>query len=1583
MNKAFVAILVAAVLYLTANAEIKVAIHKDSCNSASLNPAYSSRKSIEAQLTINGKIKGTAVADSDFTSANLANYDVIYLGCGGKDTELDALSTSAAQAIVNFVNNGGGLVLSATSATAFSAARSVLEPIMPVPSNSMAWAKTSTQNTVPLLTVTQQHYITSHAITSQYVAPLAFAFYVQSQPKSDWTSIADVSANTAECCLGFSSCDDSYCDPYVSQGILVKQFSSGGRVAYINFPFCGYEMFGPHNLRAGNINQLFLNMFYWTSGKCKGAANECNNHGACTGLNTCSCESGWDGEYCNQPSCNDVQCKNGGTCVAPNTCSCVGHFRPPDCSGCVYPYAGSDCTSFSQIQDPSFELTPNSFWQYSDTSVVVESSGTVTPKNETKMLAFTGSKKTFTVAQNLYIMNSDGASPYLSFYYRTGSSLGSSTLQILVNNTPVWTSPASVVNDWTNVRVTLANYSSDDGIKNTLTIKATMASTTEAFYVDLVENAFPVCDPECHNGVCILKDNGEVGCVCDFYHAGPTCDDPRCGDGRIDYPEACDDGNDKSGDGCSSTCQVEDGWQCDDAGRPCTDICGDGRTVSDDEDACDDGNFINGDGCNSQCKVERGYTCTKSKTSKSVCSVMCGDGLILGFEACDVARNNTAHAAGCSSDCSKITDGWDCTKFYNKYGNDCIEVNCGDGRRTSNEECDDGNNDDGDGCSHDCKIERGWYRSEGADAFPLSIMRTRCGDGITMGEEKCDSTYKCTTECVPEPGYICTVDPDTLKSDCEILCGDSVVIFPEQCDDGNTKDGDGCSSKCKVESGYHCVDKDNCVKVEKNVCGDGVTHSPETCDIGSHSSPGCKNCVKTSGWECDSESCWTVCGDGILTEDEYCDCGPSNPFCAEDNGCVNCKSLVDESMYICKNLTFDGITYSNCRTRCGDGIRTANEQCDDNNTRDGDGCSRDCKLEAGWTCDTPLNGVTVCTSICGDKITVKGETCYEGEDTLGCINCQLEYGYVCNKDGYDCHCVHGDGKKCKEEECDDGDPDSKGCVQGKVASGWECFNYNDTPSICIEKVCGNGEVSSDEQCDDGNTVDGDGCSSTCKLESDALFQCTVSPDRKEKTICKPRVCGDGVITDDEQCDDGNLVDGDGCSSKCVIEKFYRCLEYNGKSVCFHQCVKGDGYHNEQCDGAETEECDDGNLIDGDGCSSNCTVEPGYACEDNSEGLSSCHPVVCGDGKRECDEKCDDGNTDNGDGCSYDCKIEAGYKCYENNKKSTCRSYCGDGMKSANEECDDGNFVGGDGCSPTCKIEHGYSCFVDYLDEKCKQGSCISQCFATCGDGIVAQEEECDDGNSFQGDGCYNCKLESEDWRCKGEPSECILRKCTLADPEATLTHILCAGSAAGVIDVTVNTTEEFVTKVWKESASEPSSFQSTTHYTNLVAGNYFVKAALVGFMDCTSMISVTIQEPAAFSNMFVKYETGFGWPSSCSNADGFIKWNPKGGVKPYKFYFANRTVSESGEFNNVNITEFLSGPPTMVDANNCTRTMEFDPEYWPGADSCKQEVVPYLKEGSIALAAAFVVAIVLGISYSCWSSKRQVPKNWKGGKGKK
>ena len=49
-----------------------------------------------------------------------------------------------------------------------------------------------------------------------------------------------------------------------------------------------------------------------------------------------------------------------------------------------------------------------------------------------------------------------------------------------------------------------------------------------------------------------------------------------------------------------------------------------------------------------------------------------------------------------------------------------------------------------------------------------------------------------------------------------------------------------------------------------------------------------------------------------------------------------------------------------------------------------------------------------------------------------------------------------------------------------------------------------------------------------------------------------------------------------------------------------------------------------------------------------EGKSKCFTPVCGDGFREAvkglAEACDDGNSDDGDGCSGECSIEAGFAC---------------------------------------------------------------------------------------------------------------------------------------------------------------------------------------------------------------------------------------------------------------------------------------------------------------------------------------------------
>ena len=66
-------------------------------------------------------------------------------------------------------------------------------------------------------------------------------------------------------------------------------------------------------------------------------------------------------------------------------------------------------------------------------------------------------------------------------------------------------------------------------------------------------------------------------------------------------------------------------------------------------------------------------------------------------------------------------------------------------------------------------------------------------------------------------------------------------------------------------------------------------------------------------------------------------------------------------------------------------------------------------------------------------------------------------------------------------------------------------------------VCGNNVLETGEECDDGNLVDGDGCSSVCATEVAS-------------------VCGNNILETGEGCDDGNLVNGDGCSRMCRDEE---------------------------------------------------------------------------------------------------------------------------------------------------------------------------------------------------------------------------------------------------------------------------------------------------------------------------------------------------------------------------------------------------------------------------------------------------------------
>jgi len=185
--------------------------------------------------------------------------------------------------------------------------------------------------------------------------------------------------------------------------------------------------------------------------------------------------------------------------------------------------------------------------------------------------------------------------------------------------------------------------------------------------------------------------------------------------------------------------------------------------------------------------------------------------------------------------------------------------------------------------------------------------------------------------------------------------------------------------------------------------------------------------------------------------------------------------------------------------------------------------------------------------------------------------------------------------------------------------------------------CGNGMLDPMfEACDDGNNVDGDGCWANC-LKVETGFICK-TPGEACDEFAK---CGDGVRAFPEQCDDGAREVGDGCNENCKLELGYKCDDdAAGVSVC-SETTCGDG----KVEGAEM--CE----IDQEGCTSQCQFAP------NCSGDGAC-TSECGDGL-VLGEACDDGNRLDGDGCTKDCVVEPGY---------TCGVQMGDCERAPNGEC---------------------------------------------------------------------------------------------------------------------------------------------------------------------------------------------------------------------------------------------------------------------------------------------------------------------------
>lgn len=170
----------------------------------------------------------------------------------------------------------------------------------------------------------------------------------------------------------------------------------------------------------------------------------------------------------------------------------------------------------------------------------------------------------------------------------------------------------------------------------------------------------------------------------------------------------------------------------------------------------------------------------------------CGNGFVDEGEACD--DGNAIAGDGCAADCRSIEDGFACAQ----QGSACLPL-CGDGKLVGDEECDDGNVRGGEGCSEICQLEPGF-----ACAIPNQPCEPiTCGDGEVQGLEQCDDGND-----EPFDGcFECRLEPVCTSSGCEGICGDGVIYPGEVCDDGNRRNGDGCSSTCQLEVGFSCIDE--------------------------------------------------------------------------------------------------------------------------------------------------------------------------------------------------------------------------------------------------------------------------------------------------------------------------------------------------------------------------------------------------------------------------------------------------------------------------------------------------------------------------------------------------------------------------------------------------------------------------------------------------------------------------------------------------------------------------------------------------------------------------------------------------------
>ncbi|MEW5850012.1 MAG: DUF4215 domain-containing protein [Myxococcota bacterium] len=878
-----------------------------------------------------------------------------------------------------------------------------------------------------------------------------------------------------------------------------------------------------------------------------------------------------------------------------------------------------------------------------------------------------------------------------------------------------------------------------------------------------------------------------------------TCDPTWCGDGITEAGngEECDDGNNASGDGCRPDCRQE--------------ICGDGIQQATRGEQCDDGNVADGDGCTAGCVME---ACTAHALSllggvqanlitwrvvdtqgNVVVPMQYGPPLLppnLGSPGTAPASLNVLpgtwrlewfdwvqYHTATATYAFELRDGAGAIVTHGNvvaiprsnpngvqplplasftFTTRCGSGTCGDHvvDLARGEDCDDGNLAASDGCTGSCQRETcapyrvrihtddpewrytHWLIRDAAgrvatEHAPTDLPGYEAGETYETEVSLPTDVASVTAHGVGSRVEVLTVDGNTpivaqtvtpamqgigatlhFPVVCQReFCGDGVVQSArgEECDDGNRAGGDGCTVRCNVP---RCGDAILQPELGE-LCDDGNTDAGDGCDPACQAA--CAPHILTLRTGADASANWVLTNPSaaIVAQQRIGELLPYHQYTFPLDIAPDAGVPWDFDWWLRLNLDPESGGWYELRNNlgvvvasgpgrsssdvimlttpvcvgafCGDAVWSPDhgEACDDGNLEAGDGCSPRCVVEG-----------------CGDGVLQTGEECDDGNTSSG----------------------DGCSDLCVAERCAPVEVEIQYSSPGTFTAGWRMldphgrvvvdrssrgYRVPETTPATREFVAAPAGSNIMETRSQLNDVWSIATFIIRDVEGTELARGTHGsrlPYEKGHPITVPCItawCGDGVVADGEACDDGNMVDNDGCSADCVVE------------VC------GDGI----LQTGIGEQCDDGDALTGDGCSDTCqfedcavhtlTVRSFYTYDAHwrifdagGNEVFYAHGDVFRDRTFQAQAFLPDGvytfeqtlarPTDSHDGTSYSLLDSLGGRVagdvvnpsepvHRETFVASCAARCGDGVQQPllGEQCDDGDITPDDGCSETCQL----------------------------------------------------------------------------------------------------------------------------------------------------------------------------------------------------------------------------------------------------------------------------------------------------------